>query len=59
MEAASTSETSAFFYQTTRCVSQKTAIYILAAVRPSNPTYRKKSRGKRATVFCKNKTKLI
>jgi hypothetical protein len=36
MEAASTSETSANFYQTTGTTTQKTAIFTLAAVRTSN-----------------------
>jgi hypothetical protein len=39
MEAASTSETSANFYQTTWSKSQKTAIFILDAVRTSNPIF--------------------
>jgi hypothetical protein len=33
MEAASTSETSVNFYQTTGATTQKTAIFILATVR--------------------------
>jgi hypothetical protein len=33
MEAASTSETSVNFYQTTRRYTQKTAFFVLAAVR--------------------------
>jgi hypothetical protein len=37
IEAVSTSETLVNFYQTTRCCSQKTAIFILAAVTTSNP----------------------
>jgi hypothetical protein len=33
MEAVYTSETSVYFYETTRAISQKTAIFILIAVR--------------------------
>jgi hypothetical protein len=40
-EAASISETSANFYQATRRTTQKTAIFILAAVRASNLTWQK------------------
>jgi hypothetical protein len=36
MEAASTSKMSVNFYQTTQCKTQKTAIFILAAVRTWN-----------------------
>jgi hypothetical protein len=38
MEAARTSETLVNFYQTTRRNNQKTVIFIIAAVRNSNPT---------------------
>jgi hypothetical protein len=38
MEAARTSETLVNFYQTTRRYTQKTAIFVLTAVRTSNPT---------------------
>jgi hypothetical protein len=38
MEAAMTSETLENFYQTTRRYNPKTAIFILTAVRTSNPT---------------------
>jgi hypothetical protein len=38
MEAARTSETLVNFYQTTWCYTQKTAIFILTAMRTSNPT---------------------
>jgi hypothetical protein len=41
MEAASISETSVNFCQTTRCKSQKTAIFILAAVRTWNLTWKR------------------
>jgi hypothetical protein len=36
LEAASTSETSVNFYQTTRAKTQKTAIFILIAVQVQN-----------------------
>jgi hypothetical protein len=38
MEAARTSETLVNFYQTTRRYNPEEAIFILAAVRTSNPT---------------------
>jgi hypothetical protein len=38
IEAARTSETLVNFYQTTRRYTQKTAIFVLTAVRTSNPT---------------------
>jgi hypothetical protein len=38
MEAARTSETLVKLYQTTRCYNQKIAIFILTAVKTSNPT---------------------
>jgi hypothetical protein len=38
MEAARTSETLINFYQTTRSYIQKTAIFVLNAVKTSNPT---------------------
>jgi hypothetical protein len=38
MEAARTSETLVNCYQTTRATNQKTAIFVLTAVRTSNPT---------------------
>jgi hypothetical protein len=48
MEVASTSETSVNFYQTTRrATTQKTAIFILAAVVTSNPTKLKQFTGKK------------
>jgi hypothetical protein len=34
MGAVRTSETSVYFYETTRAASQKTVIFMLAAVRP-------------------------
>jgi hypothetical protein len=41
MEAARTSETLVNFYQTTGATTQKTAIFVLIAVRASNPIYLK------------------
>jgi hypothetical protein len=38
MEAARTSETSVNFYRLHGATTQKTAIFVLTAVRPSNPT---------------------
>jgi hypothetical protein len=38
MEAASTSETLVNFYQIHGATTQKTAIFVLTAVRSSNPT---------------------
>jgi hypothetical protein len=38
MDAARTSETLVNFYQTTLATTQKTAIFVLTAVRTSNPT---------------------
>jgi hypothetical protein len=45
MEAASASETSVNFYQTRWATNQKTAIFILAAVRTSNLTQNQSCRG--------------
>jgi hypothetical protein len=39
MEAARTSETLVNFYQTTGATTQNTAIFVLTAVRTSNPTH--------------------
>jgi hypothetical protein len=39
MQAASTSEMSVNFYQTAQSYNPKTAIFILAAMRTSNPAY--------------------